>query len=101
MPHVHAEQFPLFPILSEGREEEEDDDEAIARLLEEDGEEDDDDAILPMMPSRLGSALSDGSSAQVELDLLEMCRTMAPKLSIDWPLQQAGQETERDLYDGK
>ncbi|RXN18450.1 transforming isoform X3 [Labeo rohita] len=50
-----------------------------------------------------GSALSDGSpaSAQVELDLHEMCRKAVAKLSIDWPSQQAGQGVERDLYDGK
>ncbi|KAL1254303.1 hypothetical protein QQF64_016532 [Cirrhinus molitorella] len=30
-----------------------------------------------------------------------MCRRAAAKLSIDWPSQQAGQGTERDLYDGK
>ncbi|KAL0166724.1 hypothetical protein M9458_038568, partial [Cirrhinus mrigala] len=95
MDEVSPELPPLFPILAEEREEVEDDDEAIARLLEEDGEEDDDDAILP--------ALSDGSpaSAQVELNLLEMCRRAAAKLSIDWPSQQAGQGMERDLYDGK
>ncbi|RXN05998.1 putative GAG protein [Labeo rohita] len=102
MDEVSPELPPLFPILAEEREEE-DDDEAIARLLEEDGEEDDDDAILPSTPSRPGSALSDRSpaSAQVELDLLEMCRRAAAKLSIDWPSQQAGQGMERDLYDGK
>ncbi|RXN15610.1 putative GAG protein [Labeo rohita] len=103
MDEVSPDLPPLFPILAEEREEEEDDDEAIARLLEEDGEEDDDDAILPSTPSWPGSALSDGSpaSAQVELDLLEMCRRAAAKLSIDWPSQQAGQGMERDLYDGK
>lgn len=30
-----------------------------------------------------------------------MCRRAAAKLSIDWPSQQEGQGTERDLYDGK
>ncbi|XP_073677299.1 uncharacterized protein [Garra rufa] len=103
MDEVSPELPPLFPILADEREEEEDDDEAIARLLEEDGEDDEDDAILPSTPSRPESALSEGSpaSAQVELDLLEMCRRAAAKLSIDWPSQQTGQGTERDLYDGK
>ncbi|KAL1273026.1 hypothetical protein QQF64_028888 [Cirrhinus molitorella] len=57
-------------------------------------------AILPSTPSQPGNVLSEGSpaSAQVELDLLEMCRRAAAKLSIDWPSQQG---TERDLYDGK
>ncbi len=101
MDEVSPDLPSLFPILAE-EEEEEDDDEAITCLLEEDREEDDDDAILPSPPSRPGSALSEGSpaSAQGELDLLEMCRAAA-KLSIDGPSQQAGQDTERDLFDGK
>ncbi|RXN34296.1 putative GAG protein [Labeo rohita] len=86
MDEVSPELPPVFPILAEEREEEDDDDEAIARLLEEDGEEDDD-----------GSP----ASAQVELDLLEMCRRAVAKLSINWPSQQAGQGMKRDLYDGK
>lgn len=61
MDEVSPELPPLFPILSERKEEEEEDDEAIARLLEEDVEEDDDDAILPPMPSPLGSALCEES----------------------------------------
>ena len=54
-------------------------------------------------PPRPGSALSEGSPspAQAELDLLEMCRRAAAKLSIDWPSQPTGQGAERDLYDGK
>ncbi|KAL0153360.1 hypothetical protein M9458_051356 [Cirrhinus mrigala] len=69
MDEVSPKLPPLFLILAEEREEEEedDDDEAIARLLEEDGEEDDDNAILPMTPSRPGSALSDGSPASAQV----------------------------------
>lgn len=96
---------PLFGSvgITDVREEDDEDDEAIARMLEDDGEDDDEDAILPPNPSRPDSALSEGSPspAQAELDLLEMCRRAAAKLSIDWPSQQTGQGTERDLYDGK
>lgn len=57
------------------REEDEDDDGAIGCLF------------LPPNPSRPGSALSEGSPspAQAELDLLEMCRRAAAKISADWP----------------
>ena len=37
----------------------------------------------------------------MDADLIEVCRRAAARLSIDWPSQQAGQGTERDLYDGK
>lgn len=86
MDEVPPELPPLFPILAEEREEEEDDDKVITRLLEEDGADEDDDAILPSTPSWPGSMLSEGSpaSAQVELNLLEMCWRVAAKLSIVW-----------------
>ncbi|KAL0176860.1 hypothetical protein M9458_029190, partial [Cirrhinus mrigala] len=61
----------------------------------EDGEEDDDDAIL------LVSSEGSPTPAQVELNLLEMCKRAAAKPSIDSQSQQAGQGTERNLYDGK
>ncbi|XDV22771.1 hypothetical protein PO909_027592 [Leuciscus waleckii] len=96
---------PLFGSvgLTDVREEDDEDDEAIARMLEDDFEDDDEDAILSPNPPRPDSALSEGSPspAQAELDLLEMCRRVAAKPSIDWPSQQTGQGTERDLYDGK
>lgn len=66
-------------------------------------EEDEEDAILPPnLSSRPGSAMGESSSLMSgELNLIEMCRRAAAKLSINWPSQQEGQGTERDLYDGK
>ncbi|KAI5094524.1 E3 ubiquitin/ISG15 ligase TRIM25-like [Silurus meridionalis] len=36
-----------------------------------------------------------------ELDLVEVCRRAAKKLSIEWASQQVHPDAERDLYDGK
>lgn len=58
-------------------------DEAIARLLEVDLEEDEEDAILPPnLSSWPGSTMGESPS------LMEMCRSVAAKLSINWPSQQ-------------
>ncbi len=105
MDEISPELPPLFESdpLAGDKEEEDEDDEAIARLLEEDLEEDEEDAILPPnLSSRPGSDMGESPSPMPgELDLIEMCRRAAAKLSIDWPSQQEGQGAERDLYDGK
>ncbi len=105
MDEISPELPPLFESdpLARDKEDEDEDDEAIARLLEEDLKEDEEDAILPPnLSSRPGSAMGESLSPMPgELDLIEMCRRAAAKLSIDWPSQQEGQGAERDLYDGK
>lgn len=93
---------PLFESDSLAAEkEEEEDDETIACFLEEDLEEET--AILPPnLSSRAGSTTGESPfPIQGDLDLFEMCRRVAAKLSMDWPSQQKGQGKERDSYDGK
>ncbi len=95
---------PILPLLFEDplAGEEDDDDEVLSAILE-DEDDDDEDAILPPNQLRPPSAqdASSPSPVQTAMDLLEVCRRAAARLSIDWLSQPAGQGAERDLYDGK
>ncbi|KAI5108305.1 hypothetical protein C0J45_1899, partial [Silurus meridionalis] len=103
---IMDEVSPVLPSLFESHSlldnkgvEEEDDE--VAHFLEEDLEDDEEDAILPPdLLSRPGSAAGP-SPVPGELDLVEVCRRAAKKLSIEWPSQQVHSDAERDLYDGK
>lgn len=67
-------------------------DEAVTCLLEVDLEEDEENAILPPnLSSWPGSTMGESPS------LMEMCRRVAAKLSINWPSQQKGQGA-RGIY---
>ncbi len=96
---------PLFTQLEEdvmmGGVGDEDDD-AASDILAKDPEDDEDDAILPPQPSRPPSSQSGTApTLSPDVNLYDVCRQAAANLDLEWPIPQAGQGPERDLYDGK
>ncbi|KAL6463407.1 hypothetical protein MHYP_G00277980 [Metynnis hypsauchen] len=86
----------------EGEPEGEDSDgEAKSSLLDRGNMEEDeeDNSTFPAQQSRPPSSTNTG--AQADSSLNEVCKHVAAKLAIPWPVAQNAEGAERDLYDGK